>query len=257
MKVIQLDHINKSYFTNTNEPYHVLKNITFDIDEGEFVAIMGASGSGKSTLMNILGCLDTADSGTYKIAGELASSLSVDKLAYIRGSEIGFVFQGFNLLMKRTLADNVSLPLIYFGVDKQERYKRAKQLLKSVGLEGLEGRYPNEISGGQQQRVAIARALINNPKIILADEPTGNLDTKNSIDVMQLFKGLHREGKTIILITHEPDIASTADRLINLTDGIIRYDGTVENFKHFHAGSSEAQTLGFSKNTEIKDKGIL
>ena len=233
MPVIEVKNLCKSYFSATKEEYPVLKNINFSVEEGEFVAIMGASGSGKSTLMNILGCLDTPTSGIYKIANEEASTFDSNKLANIRGNLIGFVFQDFNLLNKRTLIDNVALPLVYFGIDKQTRNLKASKLLESVGLKGLEQRLPNQISGGQQQRVAIARALVSNPKIILADEPTGNLDTKNSMEIMSLFKKLHEDGKTIILITHEDDIASYADRLINITDGIVKFDGKVKDFKSY------------------------
>lgn len=231
MKVLEIKDLHKSYFIENSVPYPVLKGLNFEVNSGEFVAIMGSSGSGKSTLMNILGCLDVATSGTYKIDDVDVGSLDSNQLSNIRGEKIGFVFQGFNLLMKRTLLDNVALPLIYFGVDKETREKKALSLLKSVGLEKFAYRLPSQISGGQQQRVAIARALVNDPKIILADEPTGNLDTKNSYDVMDLFGNLHKQGKTIVLITHEPDVARFAKRLINLTDGVIKYDGAVDDFK--------------------------
>ena len=231
MQVLEIKNLFKSYFIENSAPYPVLKDLNFDVNKGEFVAIMGSSGSGKSTLMNILGCLDVPTSGTYKIDGVDVGQLGANELSQIRGEKIGFVFQGFNLLMKRTLLDNVALPLIYFGVDKETREKKALSLLKSVGLEKFADRLPSQISGGQQQRVAIARALINDPKIILADEPTGNLDTKNSYEVMDLFGNLHKEGKTIVLITHEPDVAQFAKRLINLTDGVIKYDGAVDDFK--------------------------
>lgn len=231
MQVLEIKNLFKSYFIENSAPYPVLKDLNFVVNKGEFVAIMGSSGSGKSTLMNILGCLDVPTSGTYKIDGVDVGQLGANELSQIRGEKIGFVFQGFNLLMKRTLLDNVALPLIYFGVDKETREEKALSLLKSVGLEKFADRLPSQISGGQQQRVAIARALINDPKIILADEPTGNLDTKNSYEVMDLFGNLHKEGKTIVLITHEPDVAQFAKRLINLTDGVIKYDGAVDDFK--------------------------
>ena len=231
MQVLEIKNLYKSYFIENASPYPVLKGLNFDVNSGEFVAIMGSSGSGKSTLMNILGCLDVPTSGSYKIDGVDVGQLDANELSKIRGEKIGFVFQGFNLLMKRTLLDNVALPLIYFGVDKQTREEKALSLLKSVGLEKFADRLPSQISGGQQQRVAIARALINDPKIILADEPTGNLDTKNSYEVMDLFGNLHKQGKTIVLITHEPDVAGFAKRLINLTDGVIKYDGAVDDFK--------------------------
>ncbi len=231
MQVLEIKNLYKSYFIENSDPYPVLKNLNFTVNSGEFVAIMGSSGSGKSTLMNILGCLDVPTSGSYKIDGVDIGTLDTNELSKIRGEKIGFVFQGFNLLMKRTLLDNVALPLIYFGVDKKTRETKALSLLKSVGLEQFANRLPSQISGGQQQRVAIARALINDPKIILADEPTGNLDTKNSYEVMDLFTSLHKTGKTIVLITHEPDVANFAKRLINLTDGIIKFDGAVDDFK--------------------------
>lgn len=231
MQVLEVKNLYKSYFIENSDPYPVLKNLNFTVNEGEFTAIMGSSGSGKSTLMNILGCLDVPTSGSYKIDGVDIGSLDANELSKIRGEKIGFVFQGFNLLMKRTLLDNVALPLIYFGIDKQTRETKALSLLKSVGLENFANRLPSQISGGQQQRVAIARSLVNDPKIILADEPTGNLDTKNSYEVMELFTNLHKQGKTIVLITHEPDVANFAKRLINLTDGIIKYDGAVDDFK--------------------------
>ena len=213
------------------EPYSVLKDINFSIEEGEFVAIMGPSGSGKSTLMNTLGCLDTPTSGIYKIGGEVVSGMNDDQLATIRSEKIGFVFQGFNLLMKRTLLDNVSIPLIYAGYGIEAQHIRAKEMLEHVGLGNFIERFPNQISGGMQQRVAIARALVNYPKLILADEPTGNLDTKTSVEIMKLFQELNNEGKTIVLVTHEPDIAEYAKRLIYIIDGVVHYDGPVSEFK--------------------------
>lgn len=230
-KVLEVEHLFKSYPMAEGEPYPVLKDINFTIDEGEFVAIMGPSGSGKSTLMNTLGCLDTPTSGIYKIGGEVVSGINDDQLADIRSSKIGFVFQGFNLLMKRSLVDNVSIPLIYAGYDLETQHRRAADMLEHVKLGKFIDRLPSQISGGMQQRVAIARALINHPKIILADEPTGNLDTKTSVEIMNLFQELNEEGKTIVLVTHEPDIADFAKRLIYIVDGVVHYDGPVKDFK--------------------------
>ncbi len=230
-KVIEVEHLYKSYPMAVGEPYSVLKDINFSIEEGEFVAIMGPSGSGKSTLMNTLGCLDTPTSGIYKIGGEVVSGMNDDQLATIRSEKIGFVFQGFNLLMKRTLLDNVSIPLIYAGYGIEAQHIRAKEMLEHVGLGNFIERFPNQISGGMQQRVAIARALVNYPKLILADEPTGNLDTKTSVEIMKLFQELNNEGKTIVLVTHEPDIAEYAKRLIYIIDGVVHYDGPVSEFK--------------------------
>lgn len=230
-KVIEVEHLYKSYPMAVGEPYPVLKDINFSIEEGEFVAIMGPSGSGKSTLMNTLGCLDTPTSGIYKIGGEVVSGMNDDQLATIRSEKIGFVFQGFNLLMKRTLLDNVSIPLIYAGYGIEAQHIRAKEMLEHVGLGSFVERFPNQISGGMQQRVAIARALVNYPKLILADEPTGNLDTKTSVEIMKLFQELNNEGKTIVLVTHEPDIAEYAKRLIYIIDGVVHYDGPVSEFK--------------------------
>lgn len=223
--IIDVHDLCKTYFMGDGVSQVVLKNLTFKIDKGEFVAIMGHSGSGKSTLMNILGCLDRPTSGTYKLAGKDVSGETDDELAHTRGREIGFVFQNFNLLMKRSLADNVSLPLIYQGVGSLDRYARATQMLEAVGLKGNEDRVPMQISGGMQQRVAIARALINNPSIIFADEPTGNLDTATSDEIMKLFADLNRKGITIVLVTHENDVARSTRRLIKLTDGRVEYDG--------------------------------
>ncbi len=229
-KVIEVQHLFKSYQMPGGEAYPVLKNVNFEIDEGEFVAIMGPSGSGKSTLMNTLGCLDKPTDGVYKIAGEVVSNMNDDQLADIRSSKIGFVFQGFNLLMRRTIRDNVCIPLIYAGMDMKSQHKRAEEILTHVGLKDFIHRFPNQISGGMQQRVAIARALVNTPKMIFADEPTGNLDTKTSVEIMNLFQKLNDEGKTIILVTHEPDIAKYAKRLIYILDGEIHYDGPVDEF---------------------------
>ncbi len=230
-KVIEVEHLYKSYPMAVGDPYPVLKDVNFSIEEGEFVAIMGPSGSGKSTLMNTLGCLDTPTSGVYKIGGEVVSGMNEDQLANVRSEKIGFVFQGFNLLMKRSLLDNVAIPLIYAGYGLEAQYKRASEMLDHVGLKDFIERFPSQISGGMQQRVAIARALINNPKLILADEPTGNLDTKTSIEIMNLFQKLNNDGKTIVLVTHEPDIADFAKRLIYIVDGVVHYDGPVSEFK--------------------------
>lgn len=218
--IIALQHITKEY-RNLDVVTTVLQGVTLTINEGDFIAITGPSGSGKSTMMNILGLLDSPTSGTYILNEEKTTGLSEDELAYIRNKEIGFVFQSFNLLTRSTALENVMLPAIYAGMDKNVREEKAKELLTQVGLaERLHNR-PNQLSGGQQQRVAIARALMNNPKIILADEPTGNLDTKSGNDVMQILKSLNKEGKTIVLITHEQDIAKQAKRIVHFRDGQI------------------------------------
>src|ERR1700689_2459870 len=206
------------------EKLHALRGIDLVIRKGEYVAIMGPSGSGKSTLMNLIGCLDTPTSGKYWLAGRLVSDLDDDELAYIRNKEIGFVFQTFNLLPRATALHNVELPLIYNGTPAQERLGRAKKALQQVDLSERMMHKPNELSGGQRQRVAIARALVNNPSILLADEPTGNLDSKTSVEIMGLFARLHGQGNTIILVTHEPDIAAHAHRVIRLRDGKIERD---------------------------------
>ena len=217
---VKLANISKVYKMGVNDVV-ALNGVDLDIAEGEFVAIMGPSGSGKSTLMNILGCLDTPTTGSYLLDNEEVANLSEDVLAKIRNKKIGFVFQNFNLLSRISALENVALPLVYAGVSKTERINRAQELLKMVGLADRQHHMPNELSGGQRQRVAIARALVNNPKIIMADEPTGNLDTKSSVEIMAMFKELYKQGKTIILVTHEPDIAENAKRIITVRDGKI------------------------------------
>jgi putative ABC transport system ATP-binding protein len=222
--VIELDHIHKTY-TMGDVEVHALRGVSLKIREGEFVAIMGTSGSGKSTTMNIIGCLDRPTKGTYTLDGQDVSSMSKDERADIRNRKLGFVFQGFNLLSRTSAMENVELPMLYAGVDATERKRRANEALKAVGLVGREHNHPNQLSGGQQQRVAIARSLVNNPSLILADEPTGNLDSRTSIEVMEIFQRLNREqGITLVLVTHEPDIAEYADRVVVFRDGRIRRD---------------------------------
>lgn len=226
--VIHLEQIFKSYFLGKHE-LQVLKGITLDINRNEYVALMGPSGSGKSTLMNILGCLDSPSSGTYVLNGKDVSRMHDDELAEVRNKEIGFVFQQFNLLPRLTAAENVALPLIYSGVSKKDRMDRAVEVLKKVKLDDRMHHKPNELSGGQCQRVAIARALINNPSIILADEPTGNLDSKTSHEIMEMLGKIHSEGNTVILVTHEEDISGFAHRIVRLRDGIIETDTVNKN----------------------------
>jgi len=207
-----------------NEIVYVLKGIDLDIDKGEYVAFMGPSGSGKSTLMNLLGCLDTPTSGTYVLNGRDVSKMSDDELADVRNTEIGFVFQTFNLLPRTTALDNVALPMVYAGSPKSARHKRAEEVLTDVGLADRMDHKPNQLSGGQRQRVAVGRALVNKPSIILADEPTGNLDSKTSVEIMALFDEIHAAGNTVILVTHEEEIAEHAHRVIRLRDGIVESD---------------------------------
>ena len=224
MALIELKNIIKTYYAG-EDSFNALDNISLSIEKGEFVAIMGASGSGKSTCMNVLGTLDKPNSGEYYLDGKDVLSLNSDELSQIRNLKLGFVFQGFNLISRTSALDNVELPMIYKGLPKEERVLRAKEALKIVGLENRENHMPNQMSGGQQQRVAIARAIVNDAPIILADEPTGNLDTKTSVEVMEFFVALNRKhGKTIILVTHEPDIAEFCDRVVSFKDGRIISD---------------------------------
>ncbi|QDR79049.1 ABC transporter ATP-binding protein [Sporomusa termitida] len=220
---IALSDVKKIYQMG-DTPVAALAGVTLTIGAGEFTAIMGPSGSGKSTLMNILGCLDRPSSGSYMLDGQEVSTLTDDELALTRNKKIGFVFQNFNLLPRITALDNVALPLVYAGVEVKERKRRAAEALASVGLENRMDHVPNELSGGQRQRVAIARALVNEPTIIMADEPTGALDTKSGTEVMEIFKKLNNTGRTIILVTHEPDIAAHAKRVIHVRDGLIVRD---------------------------------
>lgn len=229
-KIIQINDLIKN-FQLGKQIIHVLKSISFSINKNEYVALMGPSGSGKSTLMNIIGCLDSSTAGKYILNQKDVSELTDNELAEIRNTEIGFVFQTFNLLPRSSALENVELPLVYAGVPKNERKERALQMLKDVGLESRVYHKPNELSGGQRQRVAIARALINNPAIILADEPTGNLDSKTSYEIMQLFHQIHKNGNTIIVVTHEEEIALHAHRIVRLRDGVIEEDRINENIK--------------------------
>jgi len=222
-KVIDIQKIGKTYRIGTQE-VNALLSVDLQINKGEYLALMGPSGSGKSTLMNILGCLDTPSRGSYKLNGTDVSNMSDNELAEIRNKEIGFIFQTFNLLARNTSLDNVALPLVYAGVSKKERSEKAAKALASVGLGDRMEHKPNELSGGQRQRVAIARALVNQPAIILADEPTGNLDTKTSHEIMDLLEEIHQKGNTVIIVTHEEDIAKRAKRIVRLRDGLIESD---------------------------------
>ncbi|MFT4033297.1 MAG: ABC transporter ATP-binding protein [Siphonobacter sp.] len=230
MNIIETNHIQKRYVMGT-EVVEALKNITISIQKGEYVAFMGPSGSGKSTLMNIVGCLDTPTSGSYILNGQDVSRMGENELAEVRNKEIGFVFQTFNLLPRQTALENVALPLIYAGYSKADRTEKAMQTLKGVGLENRAHHRPNELSGGQRQRVAIARALVNDPSILLADEPTGNLDTKTSYEIMDLFDQLYSKGNTIVMVTHEEDIAQYSHRIIRLRDGFIESDRINEDVR--------------------------
>ena len=221
--VIKIRNIRRD-FPLGQEVVKVLKGIDLDIEKGEFVALMGPSGSGKSTLMNLLGCLDTPTDGSYELNGQDVSQMNDDELAEIRNTEIGFVFQTFNLLPRTTALENVALPMIYAGASKSARVKRAEKVLTDVGLADRMDHRPNQLSGGQRQRVAVGRALVNKPSIILADEPTGNLDSKTSIEIMELFDAIHAAGNTVILVTHEEDIAEHAHRVIRLKDGMVESD---------------------------------
>ncbi|MBK9160176.1 MAG: ABC transporter ATP-binding protein [Nitrosomonadales bacterium] len=229
--VIRIEGLHKSYETSAG-PFPALKDVSLTIATGEFVAIMGPSGSGKSTFMNILGCLDEPSAGRYELDGRDVAGLGRNELAALRNRTIGFVFQGFNLLPRMSLQDNVALPLIYCGVERAERQRRARDLLSRVGLENYFEAMPNKISGGQQQRVAIARALVNHPRLILADEPTGNLDSHTGEEIMGVFDALNREGITIVLVTHEADIARHAQRQVHFLDGRIVSDQPTPQLEH-------------------------
>ena len=226
--IIQISELGKTYVMGA-EKVHALKSITLNIKKNEYVALMGPSGSGKSTLMNLLGCLDTPTKGKYLLNGTDVSTMEDDDLAEVRNKEIGFVFQTFNLLPRLSSLDNVALPLVYSGLSKTDRREKANVALTAVNLGDRVDHKPNELSGGQRQRVAIARALVNNPAIILADEPTGNLDTKTSIEIMAILEEIHKQGNTIILVTHEPDIAEHAHRIIRLRDGLVEQDIVNDN----------------------------
>ena len=226
--LIQINKIKRDFVLG-NEIVYVLKGIDLEINKGEYVALMGPSGSGKSTLMNLLGCLDTPTSGSYILNGKDVSKMHDDELAEIRNKEIGFVFQTFNLLPRTTALDNVALPMVYAGYSKSERMIRAEEVLKQVGLADRMDHQPNQLSGGQRQRVAVARALVNKPSIILADEPTGNLDSKTSEEIMKLFGDIHKLGNTVIVVTHEEEVAAYAHRVIRLRDGLIESDTNNKN----------------------------
>lgn len=232
--IIELSNISKKYQIGT-EVIHALRSVSLNIYKNEYVALMGPSGSGKSTLMNMLGCLDSPTGGEYILNKLSVAKMSDNELAEVRNKEIGFVFQTFNLLPRSSTLENVMLPLVYAGIPKQEREEKAKKVLEQVGLGNRMNHKPNELSGGQRQRVAIARALVNNPAIILADEPTGNLDSKTSIEIMGLFEEIHKNGNTIILVTHEEDIALHAHRIVRLKDGMVESDTPNKNITTFES----------------------
>jgi len=246
--LITLIDIGRKYVIGA-ETIHALKSVSLTIEKGEFVALMGPSGSGKSTLMNILGCLDTPTKGTYILNGNQVSEMSDSELAEIRNKEIGFVFQTFNLLPRSSSLENVALPLVYAGVSRAQREDRAQKTLESVGLGNRVHHKPNELSGGQRQRVAVARALVNNPSIILADEPTGNLDTKTSVEIMGLLEEIHLKGNTIILVTHEEDIAQHAHRIVRMRDGLIENDYLNPNVKSVSPRLADMNT----KNSDFEN----
>jgi len=240
--MITLKNLHKSYYTGTNS-LHVLKGISLTIDQGEFVSIMGSSGSGKSTLLNILGILDNYDKGSYELGGKLVKDMSEKKAAQYRNETLGFIFQSFNLISFKNAMENVALPLYYQGVPRKKRNKMALDYLERFGLLDWADHMPNELSGGQKQRVAIARALISNPKVILADEPTGALDTQTSYEVMEILKEINHQGKTIIIVTHEHDIAAMTDKIIKLRDGVIGdmiVNGELASFKQSYAKDAVA-----------------
>ena len=230
MNIIETRDIAKRYIMGS-EVIEALKSVTISIHKGEYVAFMGPSGSGKSTLMNIVGCLDTPTSGTYVLNNQDVSGMGENELAEVRNKEIGFVFQTFNLLPRQTSLENVALPLIYAGYNKADRTEKAMIALRNVGLENRAGHRPNELSGGQRQRVAVARALVNDPSILLADEPTGNLDSKTSYEIMDLFDQIHSKGNTVIMVTHEEDIAEYAHRIVRLRDGLVESDRANANIR--------------------------
>lgn len=230
MSLITIENMSKSYIMG-QEVVNALKGVSLSIDKNEYVALMGPSGSGKSTLMNLLGCLDSPSGGNYWLNDNLVSDMTDSELAEVRNKLIGFVFQTFNLLPRMSALENVALPLVYAGISKEKRLEKANEVLQVVGLGDRVSHKPNELSGGQRQRVAIARALVNDPAIILADEPTGNLDTKTSIEIMSIFEKIHANGNTVILVTHEPDIAEYAHRIIRLRDGLLESDMHNENIR--------------------------
>lgn len=230
--LISIENLRKTYIMGDNE-VKALQSASLNIYKNEYVALMGPSGSGKSTLMNLLGCLDSPTSGVYSLNGNNVANMVDEELAIVRNKEIGFVFQTFNLLPRLSALENVALPLVYAGVPIKARLNRAKEMLAAVGLKDRMDHKPNELSGGQRQRVAVARALVNNPSIILADEPTGNLDSKTSYEIMQLFEEIHKLGNTIILVTHEPDIAAHAHRIVKLKDGYIESDELNQSIQSF------------------------